>query len=335
MSRKAHALSLFLTLILMLSLALPAFAAEEPIIITRQPQNRTYPQESTAIYSVEAVGENLKYTWYIVVNGKLFNTSKAISEGEKQGWMKYVFGDIGTNETGNSFYMNGIQSGMTGAEIYCEITDGKGNKATSNKAIVSVSAFGSGMPPTITVPSAMTVKKGTPLDLYCGAEASDGSALTYLWYETESGSLKDIIAIDRGAETSDTLHCDTDKVGTRYYVCGVIASKGGSGYSSVIAVNVTENDLASTPETSTSITTEPTQDDSSEPSPADKPDTTLETDKTDSASSSDTTPTSKDIEEDGVFSWWMIAVPAVCIAAIVAGVILAAKKSLKDNKTNK
>lgn len=286
-------------------------------------------------YSVKAFGEGLSYTWYIVINGRVFNTSEAISGGEKQAWMDYVFGDFGKNETGNSFYMNGIQSGMNGAEIFCRITDSNGNYAESKHALVSVSAVGSGMPPTITVPSAMTVEKDTPLDLYCGAEASDGSALTYLWYETESGSLKDILAIDRGTETSDTLHCDTDKIGTRYYVCMVTTAKGGSGYSSVIVVNVTEKDSASAPQTaetesSTHQTTEPTTDIISEPSPADKLDTTSQTDKPDSTNPSDTTSTEKNDDNNSGFSWWMAAVPVVCIAAIAGGVIFVAEKKKNE-----
>ena len=98
-----------------------------------------------------------------------------------------------------------------------------------------------GSPPVIYVPEYMIVTAGTWLDLYCGATDPDGGSLEYLWYETPSGKLEDIIAINRGTETSDTLHCDTDTVGIRYYVCMVTTSSGGMAYSSVIPVTVLEH----------------------------------------------------------------------------------------------
>jgi hypothetical protein len=94
--------------------------------------------------------------------------------------------------------------------------------------------------PTINVPASMTVKQGENLDLYCSATSPDGSKLSYLWYSTSTGKLEDIIAINRGAETNDTLHVDTSTPGIYYYVCGVDTANGGSAYSSIITVTVLE-----------------------------------------------------------------------------------------------
>jgi hypothetical protein len=94
------------------------------------------------------------------------------------------------------------------------------------------------MPPEIKVASGMEIFQGEPLDLYCEASTFTDTALSYVWYETSTGKLQDIVALNRGAEISDTLNCDTSKVGTRYYVCMVTTAEGGCAYSSVIPVTV-------------------------------------------------------------------------------------------------
>lgn len=97
-----------------------------------------------------------------------------------------------------------------------------------------------GPAPVISVPQSMTVNQGDILDLYCSATSPDGSQLSYLWYSTSTGKLEDIIAVNRGAETNDTLRVDTTYPGTYYYVCGVDTANGGSAYSSIITVIVLE-----------------------------------------------------------------------------------------------
>ena len=97
-----------------------------------------------------------------------------------------------------------------------------------------------GAAPVIRVPQSMTVNQGDILDLYCSATSPDGSQLSYLWYSTSTGKLEDIIAVNRGAETNDTLRVDTTYPGTYYYVCGVDTANGGSAYSSIITVIVLE-----------------------------------------------------------------------------------------------
>jgi hypothetical protein len=90
------------------------------------------------------------------------------------------------------------------------------------------------------VPESIEVYVGDILDLYCSATSPDGSALSYLWYQTSTGKLEDIIAINRGSETTDTLRVDTSTPGTYYFVCGVDTANGGGAYSSVIRVTVME-----------------------------------------------------------------------------------------------
>ena len=232
-------LTLF-TLATLFGLSLTAFAVSEPEIL-REPQNLTWPANSVAGYSVEAYGENLSYQWYIVYEGKTYDTSK-LSEG-RQPWVDFVTEGAGPGQSGSEFYFTGILSGLNGAEIYCEVSNSYGKVKTS-PAIISVG--GSAMPPAISVVSRITVNKGESADIYCTASDAKGGELEYLWYETATGKLQDIAAVNRGAETADTLHCETDRVGTRYYVCMVTTPDGGVGYSSVVPVTVTEESAAHT-----------------------------------------------------------------------------------------
>lgn len=103
------------------------------------------------------------------------------------------------------------------------------------------------------------MSRGDFADIYCSAFDPKGGTLEYMWYETPTGKLRDITAIGRGSETSDTLHCNTEQVGTRYFVCMVSTSNVGIGYSSVIPVTVTEQNAEHTHQFGEwMVTTEPT-----------------------------------------------------------------------------
>ena len=69
------------------------------------------------------------------------------------------------------------------------------------------------------------VKQGDPVTLTCEASPAKGDAIeSYTWYETKDGTLRGIIAIgafEGYAEVNAELVCDTETVGTRYYVCSV------------------------------------------------------------------------------------------------------------------
>ena len=240
---KRRVLSLLLALAMVVGMlpmtALEANAATEPVI-TQQPQNPEYPEYSLAEYSVTVYGENLTCTWYMHFEGKEYNISDT-SVGV-QPWEPYAGETYGarSQKNGNSttftYRFDGIGKELDGSYVYAKIEDGH-FEITSDKAHIIVTD-GTAQPPKINVPAGMTVSKGEVLDLYCSATAPGDAKLTYLWHETSTGRLEDIIAINRGAETGDTLRCDTSTAGTRYYVCWVGTSDGGSAYSSVIPVTV-------------------------------------------------------------------------------------------------
>lgn len=227
--------------VLLFCVQLPVSAKQEPVI-TRQLQNFTYPDCAYAEYSVTVNGSNLRCFWYLKYEGKTYNISDMTNGNEP--WEYYAGETYGPTESKNgsfvtfTYFFGGIESPLDGAEIYPVIEDGH-FEVIGDSAIISINE-NAAMPPQIAVPAGMEVFKGANLDLYCDASSNTGSQLSYLWYETKTGKLQDITAINKGAEVSDTLRCDTSSVGTRYYVCMVTTEEGGSAYSSVIPVKVIE-----------------------------------------------------------------------------------------------
>lgn len=102
-------------------------------MITRQPQNGTFPENSVASWSVEAAGDNLSYHWFIVYKGVTYDTNKSFAEGHP--WQDGVLGSgYGSNDKGNTFFISGIGSALDGAEIYC-IVSNKTGSVTSARLI--------------------------------------------------------------------------------------------------------------------------------------------------------------------------------------------------------
>ena len=222
--------------LLLLTLGLPPVAASQEPLITFQPQNYTYPQYSTAMYTVKATGSNLSATWYIEFEGKTYNMSDYTNAMEP--WEAYsgeTYGPVQLDGGTFTCHFGGIEEGLNGAQIWCVISDGK-NSVTSDRAIVSVQ--GNAMPPEIlAIPTYISVYRGNSLDFRCLAKAPQNTQLSYIWYETATGKLQDIRAIEP-EESSDSLFVNTGTAGTRHYVCGVFTSEGGMAYSSVVTVQV-------------------------------------------------------------------------------------------------
>lgn len=76
--KKATAVLMFILILATFALT-PSLAAGN-IVITRQPQNGTFPENSVASWSVEAAGDNLSYHWFIVYKGVTYDTNKSFAE---------------------------------------------------------------------------------------------------------------------------------------------------------------------------------------------------------------------------------------------------------------
>jgi len=240
----------FLGLLLLIFLAFTVSAEKEEPKIIAQPQNPTYNEFSVALYSVTVKGSNLTCYWFLEYEGVIYNISDITAS--EQPWTGYAGASYGSPEplkegdfTTFTYFFNGIGKELNGAKIYAEIEDGH-YSVTTQKAYVTV-VEGAALPPTIDVPAEMTVYKDDVLELYCEAVCPDGKKGEYLWYETSTGLLQDIIAINRGSEMKDIYRCDTSEIGTRYYICAVTTASGGSAYSSAIKVNVLEKPVSNDP----------------------------------------------------------------------------------------
>ena len=238
--------ALLMITLLAAAMLVPVSAAEKPVI-TLQPQNYVYPEFASALWSVGATGENLSYDWYIVYNGTAYRTADAFAENHP--WLNGVTGSgYGSNEAGDTFFIEGIGSALDGALIYCVVSNEAGS-VTSESAYISVN--GKKSPPRLNVPALVTVEQETVVKLLCDAEAAEGDSVSsYAWFETPTGQLKDIVAIGSSGgqpEEDPVLVCDTSTPGTRYYVCYVMTKLGGMAYSSVIPVTVTEKTVVTSP----------------------------------------------------------------------------------------
>ena len=248
--------ALLMITLLAAAMLVPVSAAEKPVI-TLQPQNSVYPEFASALWSVGAKGENLSYDWYIVYNGTAYRTADAFAENHP--WLNGVTGSgYGSNEAGDSFFVEGIGSALDGALIYCVVSNEAGS-VTSESAYISVN--GKKSPPQLKVPASVTVEQETVVKLLCEAEAVEGDSVSsYAWFETPTGQLKDIVAMGSSGgqpEEDPVLVCDTSTPGTRYYVCYVMTKLGGMAYSSVIPVTVTEKTVVTQPPSGGSEVTDP------------------------------------------------------------------------------
>lgn len=232
-------LSLFLAALLVISLSAAVFAASEEPIITLQPQSPNYPEYSVAIYTVKATGTNLHATWYMDWMGSTYSLSDYTNGWEP--WEDYAgesYGPIQNDANTFSCIFEGIEYDLDGAYIWCVIEDGH-YSVTSQKARISVGNPDS--PPMILdIPAQVTVEQGDWCEIRCIAQSPNGSQLSFTWYETDTGRMEDMYAVNRGTETSDYLICDTGWIGTRYYLCKVETDQGGLAYSSIVPVTVTE-----------------------------------------------------------------------------------------------
>ena len=314
--KKATAVLIFILILATFALT-PSLAAGN-IVITRQPQNGTFPENSAASWSVEAAGDNLSYHWFIVYKGVTYDTNKSFAEGHP--WQDGVLGSgYGSNDKGNTFFINGIGSALDGAEIYC-IVSNKTGSVTSARAYISVG--GSKFPPELKVSASVRVEKGKVLKLYCDAKASDGDEVIVAIGANEGYSEEDPILV-----------CDTGKAGTRYYVCYVETKLGGKAYSSVIPVTVVEKAAPTqkpAPVTPGADKTSGVQK-TSEPDSVKAPDESavgMETDIGEPGSVESTTAakqnsTGKTLSVKAVV---LIAIACLAIGGIIAGVAVALRK---------
>lgn len=327
--------SVFLCILLIMAFSCPVFATSGDLAITQEIQSPNYPEYSVAMYMVKASGSNLSATWYMDWQGTTYTISDV--GGAFQDWEAYAGESYGARKLDDNtftFTFEGIEADLDGAYIWCVIEDGH-NDVTSQAVRMNVGS--EIMPPVILeIPAQLTVEQGEEAEIRCIAQGPMDTQLSFLWYETDTGRLEDIRAVNRGTETSDFLLCDTSSVGTRYYVCMVETSEGGQVYSSVVTVTVTEKATeptkttnpetkATTSEKQTTVpetqattpeTTAPTEPKDTTPAPQTQPATT--TQPTQAPAASQPPVKSHQEEADGGMPWWSLVL--IALAGAGAGV---------------
>lgn len=325
--------AVFLSILIIISLSTLVLAVSESPKITLQPQSPNYPEYSVAIYTVKASGTNLSATWYMEWLEKTYTIS-AIG-GAMQDWEPYAGESYGARKLDDNtfaFIFEGIEYDLDGAYIWCVIEDGH-NDVSSQKVRISVG--NENTPPTILdIPAQLTVEQGAEAEIRCIAQAPADTQLSFLWYETDTGRMEDMRAVNRGTETSDFLLCDTSYVGTRYYLCMVNTSDGGLAYSSIVPVTVTPKAAVPTEETvkqteppQTQPTTVQTQPTTAQTQP--KPEETTQSTKQPDPPK----PTQPAAEENGgEVPWWLLLLIGLSGAGVGVG---AAVILLRKNQNTK
>ncbi len=307
------------------SLVFAVSAAGDEPVITLQPQNYNIPVGSTVVYRVEAQGENLTATWYIEFMGQTCEITQGMASEQ---WRAYVGEDSGPTRDGNNFYCNltKVQPELAGARVWCVIEDGHYDVASA-KAYVMVDE-NAGYFPNVIVPAGATVGQNGYLELKCDATSADGSYLSYVWYETPSGELMDMTAVNRGEETDPVLICDTSELGTRYYICMVETASYGRTYSSAIPVEVVAGEPIVTENTETETAEAPDTEDT-----AKAPESKGENDETGEPGDDVSAPPEVGVTTTGEagssLPLWAVIALAACAAVIASLVTILIYKSKK------
>ncbi len=301
--------SLLLIIFIVCLGTVPVAAASDEPTITLEIQSPNYPEYSVAIYTVKVTGNNLKATWYMEWNGKTYTISNV--GGAMQDWEGFAGETYGAKKLDDNtfaFVFEGIGKELDGAYIWCVLEDGHYD-VTSKKARITVG--GEGTPPEIlSIPTMLTVEQGDEAEVRCVAKSVSDAQLSFLWYETDSGRLEDIRAVNRGEETNDFMLCDTTVLGTRNYLCMVKSTDGGVIYSSVVPVTVIERQAVENGPSVPSDTTPPV------------------TDTTGNSQNIDNT----DKSGDQAFPWWGYALIALCSIAVgIGGTVIFTKFKNKEN----
>ncbi|MBQ6454257.1 MAG: hypothetical protein IJJ14_07880, partial [Coriobacteriales bacterium] len=232
---------------LSLALVIPTFAiAAGPPTIEYQPQNVAYTAgtdwASYQCVSTEDPGHMyFDYHWYVVWDGKVYDTRD--DKSANMPWAKYCK-DYG--QVGNVFVFEAPQESLSGAQIYCIVGNEYGTTKSRN-AYVSILPSWYPTAPEIRIKANVEVKPDSVIKLACDVLNYDHAyTLEYQWYETASGQLFDIKAID--GEDGPVLVADVPEGQTRYFVCGVFQtnSMGDVNYSYTSVSAVTRR--SSTPE---------------------------------------------------------------------------------------
>ncbi len=234
-------------------LSVPSAADSGMPEIVCAPQNIRWQAGTDASYTCFCWGdeycEYYNYEWFLEYEGKDYSLTYLSFDYP---WIGFCnFEDLSKSPVnGPTVTLPGIQKGISGAHIYCVVTNPSDPSltVTSPKAVIMVGDAWMRQPPReIAVPAGVYCYPGDEVILNCEATHYDplDPEFRYAWYESPDGTLESIRLIEdahgNSFETS-SYKPDTSHVGTRYYVCMVEnpGENANISYSSVISVEVRE-----------------------------------------------------------------------------------------------
>ena len=198
--------------------AFPAFKVNadtgDPITITSQPSDFTGQVGETARFTVAAEGEGLSYQWQLKKGSSWSNLSSG-----------------GATTPTLSIKIDANKNGKT---YQCVITDGEGNTATSNSAVIHIPEPEKELAIT-TQPSDYVGDIGDTAKFTVAAE---GNGLTYQWQLKKGSSWANLST--GGAKTATlSISVDESRVG-KVYRCIVSDDKGNSLTSKEVTISLAE-----------------------------------------------------------------------------------------------
>lgn len=186
---------------------------EEPIVITKQPEDVTIQLGKEANFSIEAEGEDLTYTWYYKLDGK---TVFRVWKGH-------------TDASITSYKPTEDKNGM---QVYCIVSDSAGKTVMSDTVTLTFLEN-----PIKQHPSDVSIVAGNSATFSISAV---GEGLTYQWYYKLAGKTTFRVWKDH-TEASFNYAPAADKNGMEV-LCIVTDGAGNEWTSEIATLTITEND---------------------------------------------------------------------------------------------
>ncbi len=182
---------------------LPITALAAKVTITTQPKTSYTAYGETAKATVKATGDGLKYQWYVKNAGASKFSKSSVTK---------------------STYSVEMTDKVAGRQVYCVVTDAKGNKETSKTVTLRIKAT------IITEPKTSYTKQGATAKATVVAK---GNGLKYEWYYQNAGST----TFKKSSVTSATYSVKmTDKVHGRKVYCVVTDKYGKKDTSATVSL---------------------------------------------------------------------------------------------------
>ena len=177
--------------------------------IHTQPTDANAPLNETVTVKVGATGSGtLKYQWYY----------------KEAGGSKFY-----KSSTTTSTYSVAMTSARNGRQLYCVVTDGSGNKVTSNTVTISVT-------PTLKIATQpKSVKAVAGKTATVSVKVTGGSGVSYQWYYCEAGSSTFYKSSIKTASYSVTM---TDARNGRKLYCVVTDEHGQKVKTNTVTISI-------------------------------------------------------------------------------------------------